>query len=472
MADEQQLGWQSVNFSTPLPPGITFVTPPPVDPPARQAAIVKAAWKNAGDGLALHVDLRAYTPGQDTRQLTVSAGGKVLAKQAVTLTANQPNGVDVPLPGFAAGATQGVTVALDPDDLPADDTFYLVHDADASTKIYLTPPSADDDFDFLRHAIDATKSIEAAPLQAADLPDAAWPANSVVIVRGDAPFQPPLDARLEAFLQAGGTAWLFLDGSPAQTDWMKRHHVDLKPVASKDDVPLYLRNWDTGHPALAPLAEGSLTGLLDIEFYRGVALQGLGVTPLATWDDGTAAIAEVNTDGLRFLACGFGPDRTSNNWTLQGSFVPFVHAALVWLSHQQRGGDDRRVGDAIALPGDGTWKSLEGPGAKDETTVSGSVRPQAPGLYQFTAAGPTARTRLYAVNVKNDESDPALWPTPADFAALTHPAAGAPQPQVASVAPALSGEDAENRQRVWWWLLALAIILILVELRLANRTST
>ena len=43
MADEQQIGWQSVNFSVPLPAGIEFVTPPPVDPPARQAAIVKAS---------------------------------------------------------------------------------------------------------------------------------------------------------------------------------------------------------------------------------------------------------------------------------------------------------------------------------------------------------------------------------------------------------------------------------------------
>jgi hypothetical protein len=140
---------------------------------------------------------------------------------------------------------------------------------------------------------------------------------------------------------------------------------------------------------------------------------------------------------------------------------------LVWLMRQQHGASDWRVGDVIALPGEGTWKCVEGPGATTVTMVSGSVRPQAPGVYDFTSNG---QSHLYAVNVKTDESDPTIWPTPSDFASLTRPGAN-PAPAVASVAMALSGEEEENRQRVWWWLLALAVILILAELRLANRTS-
>ena len=113
-----------------------------------------------------------------------------------------------------------VRVQLDPDDLPTDDVFYAVHYPDASSRIFLTP-STGDDFDFLHHAVDSMKQIESSPFYAEDLPDADWPLTSVVIVRGEAPFQPPLVARLDKFLRAGGVAWLFLDGSPAQTDWMK-----------------------------------------------------------------------------------------------------------------------------------------------------------------------------------------------------------------------------------------------------------
>ena len=467
MADEQQLGWQSVNFGSPLPANVELVLPPVVDPPTRQAGISKVTWTTSGQGTALHVDVRQYTPEQDTRKLTVSIGDHMLAQQTISLSVEQSAGVDVPLGGLDPAKAQGITVALDADDLPTDDTFYTVHDPDAASKIYLTALPGDEDFDFLRHAINATKQIAAAPLQASDLPDADWPLNGVVLVRGDAPFQPPLVSRLNAFLQAGGAAWFFLDGSPAQTEWMKGHHIDLRAVEPPDDSPLHLSNWDTTHPSLAPLAQGSLLGLLDVEFYHGVALDGLNATPIATWDDDTPALAEVNADGLRFLACGFGLGRSFTDWSAQASFVPFVHASLVWLMRQQHSANDWRVGDAITLPGDGTWQCVAGPGPTDVSIVSGSVRPQVPGLYQFTSNG---QSHLYAVNVKSDESDPALWPNPTDFAQLTHPG-DHPTPIVASAAPLLTGEDAENHQRVWWWLLALVVILILAELRLSNRTS-
>ena len=57
MADEQQLGWKGVDFTSPLPGGVKLVLPPPIDPPARQAAITKAQWSNTDTGLALRVDV-------------------------------------------------------------------------------------------------------------------------------------------------------------------------------------------------------------------------------------------------------------------------------------------------------------------------------------------------------------------------------------------------------------------------------
>lgn len=468
MADEQQLGWQSVNFSTPLPQDVDLQLPPAVDPPTRQADIAKVSWTASDKGASLHMDLRQYVPEQDTRQLTVSSGGQVLARQTLALSADQPTSIDVPLTGLDPAKPQGVTVALDPDDLPTDDTFYAVHDPSAAEKVYLTALPSGEDFDFLRHAIDATKNVATNPLRSWDLPDADWPVDGVILVRGDAPFQPPLVSRLNAFLKAGGSAWLFLDGSAGQSAWMKEHHIDLRPIVPPGDAPLHLCNWDTSHPALEPLAQGSLFGLLDIEFYHGVALDGLSATPLATWDDGSPAVAEVNADGMRFLACGFGAGRDFTNWPVQASFVPFIHASLVWLMHQGRSVEDWRVGEVIPLPGAGTWQCLDGPAGNALSAVSGTVRPQMPGLYQFTGNG---QTRLFAVNVKSDESDPTIWPSPGDFAQLTRP--GNPPAKVAaSTGPDLTGEEAENHQRVWWWLLAAAVILILAELRLSNRTST
>jgi hypothetical protein len=102
-----------------------------------------------------------------------------------------------------------------------------------------------------------------------------------------------------------------------------------------------------------------------------------------------------------------------------------------------------------------------------EKTVNGSVRPVAPGLYEYSGGG--AR-KVFAVNTPPEESDLAPWPNAAQLATLESTNAPGTGVLAASAVP-MSSEVAENRQRVWWWLLAGAAAALLVELAIANRTS-
>jgi hypothetical protein len=165
------------------------------------------------------------------------------------------------------------------------------------------------------------------------------------------------------------------------------------------------------------------------------------------------------------LIAGFQPAREATDWMTKPTFVPFVHCAVRWLGSFQDAREDWRVGDTVPLPDDsGTWRALDSPTPQQELNATGSIRPDAPGLYEFNS--PRAR-KVFAVNVPIEESDLSPWPNPDQLATLESNA----QPEVRSRTAGAHVEwvAVENQQRFWWWLLAIGGCALLGEVLLANR---
>ena len=462
LADEQRAGWLGVDLAQRLPPGVKLLLGDTAAAPERQAAIV-ALREGAGTAAGVTATVRQFTPAQDQRLLTVRAGGRVLAAQTVSLQAgDNPVGIPLAWPPDA----DGLRVSLDPDDLPADDAAWIAAPAHArADRVLLDRPP---ETDFVAAALRATGKLDDGGIAPAPLPETAWPAGAVVVARQAATFAGPRAEALDRFAAAGGPLWIFVDGSPGQSAWLRKNGITITPRAAAGE-PAHLRDWDPEHPVLAAFAGQSLLPLLDVEFYQGFDLAGDALTPLADWTDGSMALAECGGNGRRWLIAGFPLDRAATDWPTRPSFVPFVHQAVRWLGSFTAARHDWRVGDAIPLPGPGTWRALdtEQPPAPARA-VAGSVRPAAPGLYEFTAGATRA---VFAVNTPPEESDLTPWPESQQLAALENRAAAVPAP-ADPPAFAFSGEAAENRQRLWWWALAICGAAVLAELALANRTST
>jgi hypothetical protein len=459
-ADEQRSGWRGTDLAEKLPPGIRFRFMDIAPIPKRQAAIISvrpsAAAKNS-----LDIVVRQFQPATpDQRQLTVRAGDRVLATQSVLLRAgDNPLNVACDWPADAAG----LRVSLDPDDLPADDSAWVAATIASTNRVLL---DAATDTDFLAHALHATQKLPDAGFDSAKLPDGAWPTDTAVVLRNGASFRGAALARLDQFCNAGGAVWIFVDGSAQQRDWLQRQGVRVAARLPSDE-PWHLRDWDVEHPALAAFAGQSLLPLLEVEFYRGFDLAGDALAPIANWPDGKMAIAELDAGGHRLLLAGFPLDRAATDWPAQPSFVPFVHRAAGWLGAFKEMHTDWRIGDAISLPENaGVWRSVDGPAPQKELAVAGSVRPAAPGLYEFAGKGVR---KIFAVNTPVEESDLSPWPDADQLAALESPASASFRAYIPAE-PASAWVAAENRQRLWWWLLAVGGCALLAELALANQS--
>lgn len=463
MGDEQRAGWQDVDFSQPLSAGVTLAFPPAQKAPARQAAITAVVCHAS----SIEVHIRQFAPAHDKRTLSVFANGQLVSKQPVELDSHK----QLSLPIAVTPGTEWMQVSLDSDDCPADDSGYAVTNPNAALSVIL--PAAREP-DFLQQALAASHQNNLLALRSLPPSDTAWPMDSVAVLRGKEVFSPPLLDRLNAFVNAGGAAWVILDGSREQIAWLKARGI----TATESHARRHLRGLDMEHPVFAAFADSSLMPLLDPEFANGFNLGGEGLAPLAQWTDQSTAIAESG----HLVITGFDLSRAASPLPLSPAFVPLVHQTIAFLGQagdQQSG--DYRVGRPIELPKQpGTWTAVASPRPQEPLAVNGSVTPTQPGIYRFepgmqekTGKAPTANatpapgnTHLYAVGVPEEESD--LTPWPDDRWKQLENRAPAPPPTVKA---SVDIHASSQKSNIWWWLILMAAVLLTLETLAANRTA-
>jgi hypothetical protein len=141
----------------------------------------------------------------------------------------------------------------------------------------------------------------------------------------------------------------------------------------------------------------------------------------------------------RVAILSFELDRRWSDWPIQSTFLPTMHQCFKWLCRYDSAGSTMLAGDALP-----SGDAVETPG--------------------FANAGPAGQA--VAVNVDPQESDPARWTLMSSFEGLRDEGFDRDE-----AAPTLAAPPSERRgPDMTWWLLAVAGLLAVSELLLANRT--
>ena len=228
---------------------------------------------------------------------------------------------------------------------------------------------------------------------------------------------------------------------------------------------------DFQSPLFAPFADPRFSDFTKIHFWRYRRIDSAklpGARVLASFESRDPAILRVplGKGGVVVLASSWRP--ADSQLALSSKFVPMLHAILDESAGLSPARAQYFVGDEIALPPGAQPFTMRKPDGT-ETPVAGGGKFTAtdqPGIY---VANPGELR--FVVNLDPEESR-TLPLAPDRLAALALPM----EHRIAPVAAAEAGihaaaTEAEQKQKLWRWLVLAAVMFLLVETAIAAKLS-
>lgn len=412
------------------------------------------------------------------------ADGKGFAGAPLDVYVPPGQGRIASLPAPPAGLAAD-RVLLQGDEEDFDNTIFVIPPEAARANVVYLGADAEGDpkqpLHFLKHAFQQTRRhivqvIARAPgtmLLPSDTEN-----TSLVIVTDVVPEERL--AVLRRILDGGHTVLIALRNAAAADTLAKLSGTD-GIAATEARVANYslLAEIDFQHPLFAPFADPRFSDFTKIHFWKhrrlDLAKLPASARVLARFDDGDPALVEVpaGRGRLMVLTSCWHPD--DSQLALSTKFVPLLYSLLEQSGGLPTPAAQFNVGGDIPLASAGadtnqTHTVLKPDGSRATVTKGESKFAQAdqPGIY--TLAG--AATKRFAVNLDPAESRTA--PLPLDELARFGAVLPGLTPDTAKVEAnkrLLQNTELEGRQKIWRWLVAAALAVLLIETWLAAWTT-
>ena len=383
------------------------------------------------------------------------------------------------LPRPRTGAADAITLSGDDEDFD-NRAFAIAPVQQRPRVVWLGPDDAADTRQplfFLRRAFVETPraAVQISARPAGSVPDSAELAAASLIFAGVG-LDSTTASLLRAQAESGRTVVQVLRSADAATGAALGVLAGGSPVAlgeGKSGGYAMLGEIDFRHPLFAPFADPRFSDFSKIRFWRHRRVDA-GALPaarvVARFDTGDPAVLEIPAGRGRVVVFTSGWHPEDSQLAVSSKFAP-----LMWSLLEGAGGvgefvTQYAVGDPVALPAEAAGALVTTPAGVASALESGTATftgTADPGVYRAAIGG---REWRFAVNLDPAEARTAPL-TPEELEQQ-----GVPVTRSAEMAKPetekrglLQGVEAESRQKLWRWLIAAALAVLLLETVVAGR---
>ena len=480
ISDFQEVGLQGADESWKLAPGVALylIDVGSADSENLVLTDVRSPEQLLEDSAQQQILARVRSTGTqylENGEISLSLNGQMVDRRPVDLTDRSEQVVTFAVDFEAEGDYVG-EIRVAGDDFADDNAYYFTVDVLPKINVLLVNGEASDNwFDDEGHWFGlAVSSTDSSPfslqtIDPAELSAAAMRQSDVVALLNVGELTSSQAAALGEYVVNGGSL-LIAPGDRVDERAFNQQLGEISParleqvgLLGRDDY-LVIADYDRRHPILRPL--GSDWSARFQGHWRLTPSEDAKV--LMQFDNTEAALVENDVGEGKVLLFASSLDLEWNNLALQGLFLPFVHETLRHLVRSEAGQSAYEIGDSINLAqfvSDADVAVQDANGRSVSLEANNLQRATSPGLFTATSG---AVSRRYAVNILPEESNFTRVATSTLYDAVVNPDTSPLQSREAQTAQLI--EELENPQRLWWWILTLVMVLLLVEVLVANRT--
>jgi hypothetical protein len=485
ISDFQATGWNQTNATFKLGYETQLVTmdvggnnpPPNIAITNLEARSVVFSQKYV-DNLAVQLNNFSDTP-RDRLQVSFQINDQTVEKREISLGSRDSKVIEFTDFNLAEGVNR-CTIEIDSGDFAPDNHFYftLRREVPAKALIIESASRGRSDSLYLQSALSANDAL---PFQFTLKTTGAVDPNSIpeyslIILNDSGSASPALSESLAKFVDSGGQL-IIATGPRTEANSFNAAFQKVTPailresVQARADESVALTDVKFDHPIFEVFRDsGRLATLHVVGYFRSEPIANSGV--LARFEDGSPALIEAGIGKGRVLLFTSSLGASWNDLPLTPLYLPFVHQMVKYAGeHEENSWYALGQTFTVVKEPAGAPPAVDTPsGARlneSRITPNGDllVTGFEPGFYRLRYS---AAPDFTAVDTDGAEGDFTKVNFPEFVAGVS---GGAGSAEGGDAASRLTNEEIEGRQKVWWSLLFVALLLLVAESLLSRRTK-